>query len=80
MDKQNLIDNILVEVFKRFYENVLKDQHLAVFFSSEEQISELITKQYEAFRGTLFQSSEQTKPSMKSWVKCTTGSVYHFLT
>lgn len=49
--------------FKLFYDAMLGDTRLSIFFENQEQIDRLIQKQKEHFKATLFMENEQIKQS-----------------
>lgn len=49
------------DAFKLFYDAMLGDSRLSIFFENQEQIDRLIRKQKEHFKATLFMDKEQIK-------------------
>ncbi len=57
----HLIEPHLEAIFEEFYENMLNDDHLAVYFKDSEQIRQLIVKQKQFFITSLHASDAQVE-------------------
>jgi diguanylate cyclase (GGDEF)-like protein len=68
----DMLEKDIEEAFKEFYETMLSDTRLGVFFDSQEQVDALIQKQKEYFRASLHMDKSTLK---KVYVKL---GEYHY--
>ncbi|WP_457634967.1 EAL domain-containing protein [Persephonella sp.] len=54
-----IIEPYIEEIFQKFYREILSDQFLKTFFSSEDQIKNLVKKQIKNFKETLKEDEKQ---------------------